>query len=185
MRWLLWCFCLLAESYETINHWPLSLPSLGRTVLFLTRSGMRFRHCSSLILLRIAKTVANACAQHAFTPFKYNPYIYEICVACEKWGQLFGTRFKRFLKQWYKALSNCGYSMKNSTFRPTKLATFWPTKDNLFYVTHNDCRRQPLAFKKVKTFLATPKRLVWICHYVWVHVCVCVRMRSTVPHVTN
>ena len=21
MRWLLWCFCLLAESYETINHW--------------------------------------------------------------------------------------------------------------------------------------------------------------------
>ena len=22
MRWLLWCFCLLAESYETINHWP-------------------------------------------------------------------------------------------------------------------------------------------------------------------
>jgi len=20
MRWLLWCFCLLAESYETINH---------------------------------------------------------------------------------------------------------------------------------------------------------------------
>ena len=24
MRWLLWCFCLLAESYETINHWPLT-----------------------------------------------------------------------------------------------------------------------------------------------------------------
>jgi len=21
MRWLLWCFCLLAESYETINHY--------------------------------------------------------------------------------------------------------------------------------------------------------------------
>ena len=21
MRWLLWCFCLLAESYETTNHW--------------------------------------------------------------------------------------------------------------------------------------------------------------------
>ena len=25
MRWLLWCFCLLAESYETINHWPLRI----------------------------------------------------------------------------------------------------------------------------------------------------------------
>ena len=25
MRWLLWCFCLLAESYETINHWPLNI----------------------------------------------------------------------------------------------------------------------------------------------------------------
>jgi len=25
MRWLLWCFCLLAESYETINHWPLMI----------------------------------------------------------------------------------------------------------------------------------------------------------------
>jgi len=24
MRWLLWCFCLLAESYEAINHWPLT-----------------------------------------------------------------------------------------------------------------------------------------------------------------
>ena len=24
MRWLLWCFCLLAESYETINHWLLT-----------------------------------------------------------------------------------------------------------------------------------------------------------------
>jgi len=21
MRWILWCFCLLAESYETINHY--------------------------------------------------------------------------------------------------------------------------------------------------------------------
>jgi len=29
MRWLLWCFCLLVESYETINHWPLtSVPTL-------------------------------------------------------------------------------------------------------------------------------------------------------------
>jgi len=25
MRWLLWCFCLLVESYETINHWPLTI----------------------------------------------------------------------------------------------------------------------------------------------------------------
>jgi len=51
-----------------VGH-ELSLPSL-RTVLFLTRSGMRFRHCSPLISLGIAKTVANACAQHAFIPFK-------------------------------------------------------------------------------------------------------------------
>jgi len=25
MRWLLWCFCLLAESYETINHYHYQL----------------------------------------------------------------------------------------------------------------------------------------------------------------
>jgi len=31
MRWLLWCFCLLAESYETINHYHYYRPvtSLG------------------------------------------------------------------------------------------------------------------------------------------------------------
>ena len=26
MRWLLWCFCLLAESYETINHYHYNKP---------------------------------------------------------------------------------------------------------------------------------------------------------------
>ena len=31
MRWLLWCFCLLAESYETINHYPcMRVNSVGR-----------------------------------------------------------------------------------------------------------------------------------------------------------
>jgi len=69
---------------------------------------------------------------------------------------VFGTRFKRFLNYWYKALLNCGYSLKNSIVRQTKIATFWPTKDNLFCVTHNDCRRQPLVFKQVKTFLPPP-----------------------------
>jgi len=29
MRWLLWCFCLLAESYETINHYHYHLPGLA------------------------------------------------------------------------------------------------------------------------------------------------------------
>jgi len=77
-----------------VGH-ELSLPSVRRTVLLLTRSGIRFRHCSSLISLRIAKTVANAGAQHAFIP--YILWIYEICVACEKRGPLFGTGFKRFL----------------------------------------------------------------------------------------
>ena len=74
---------------------------------------------------------------------------------------------RRFLNYWYKTLSNCGYSLKNSIVQPTKTATFWPTKDNLF------CRRQPLVFTQVKTFVAPanltvppPKRLVWIrrCH---------------------
>jgi len=46
-----------------VGH-ELSRPSLRRTVLLLTRSGMRCRHRSSLISLRIAKTVANTCAQH-------------------------------------------------------------------------------------------------------------------------
>ena len=49
---------------------------------------MRFRHCSSLMPLEIAKTVANACAHHAFIPFKYILWMYEICVACEKRGPL-------------------------------------------------------------------------------------------------
>ena len=87
---------LLAFYLSPIVGHELSLASL-RTVPFLTRSGMRFRHCSSLISLGIAKAVANACAQHAFIPFKYILQIYEICVACEKRGTLFGTRYKRIL----------------------------------------------------------------------------------------
>jgi len=51
-------------------------------------------------------------------------------------------------------LSNCGYFLKNCIVRPTKIATFRATKGNQFCVTHNDCRRQPLIFKLVKTFLA-------------------------------
>jgi len=27
MRWLLWCFCLLAESYETIKHYHYQQPT--------------------------------------------------------------------------------------------------------------------------------------------------------------
>jgi len=38
----------------------------------------------------------------------------------------------------------------------TKKAIFWPTKSNYFCVTPGDCRRQPLVFKQVKTFLAPP-----------------------------
>ena len=34
MRWLLWCFCLLVESYETINHWPLIWVFPYKTGLF-------------------------------------------------------------------------------------------------------------------------------------------------------
>jgi len=29
MRWLLWCFCLLAESYETINHYHYHYQQIG------------------------------------------------------------------------------------------------------------------------------------------------------------
>ena len=47
-----------------VGH-ELSLPSLRRIVLLLTRSGISFRHCSSLISLLTAKTVANAIVQHA------------------------------------------------------------------------------------------------------------------------
>jgi len=53
-----------------------------------------------------------------------------------------------------KALSDYGYSLKNCIVRPTKIATFWPTKDNHFCVTPNDCCREPLVFKQAKTFLA-------------------------------
>jgi len=75
------------------------------------------------------------------------------------------------MNECYKALSNFGYSLKNHIVRPTKIPPFWPTKGNRFCVKPNDCRRQPLAFKQVKTFLAPPyltalppKRLVWIRH---------------------
>ena len=66
-------------------------------VLLLTRLVMRFRHCSKLISLWIAKTVAKASAQHISIPVQHILWIYEICLACEKWGPLFETRFKRFL----------------------------------------------------------------------------------------
>ena len=33
MRWLLWCFCLLAESYETINHY-ITLHYITRRAVF-------------------------------------------------------------------------------------------------------------------------------------------------------
>jgi len=48
------------------------------------------------------------------------------------------------------------FPWKNPIVRPTKIATFWPTKGNHFCVTPNDCRRQTLVFKQVKTFLAPP-----------------------------
>ena len=124
----------------------LSLPSLGRTVLLLTRSGMCFRHCSSLISLRIAKTVANACAQHAFIPWntfcRYTRSVKLVKNEAHCLGPV-----SLFLNQWYKALSKCGYYLKNCLVRPTNTATFWPTKvttfvwhltivaDNLWYLS--------------------------------------------------
>jgi len=63
--------CHLAFSLSPIVGNELSCPILRRTVLLLTRSGMRFRHWSSMISLGIAKTVANVYAQHAFIPYKY------------------------------------------------------------------------------------------------------------------
>jgi len=47
----------------------------------------------------------------------------QLCVACQKRGPSFGTRFKLFLSELYKALSNCGYSLKDRIVRPTKIAT--------------------------------------------------------------
>jgi len=61
----------VSDAHGPIVGHELLLPSLRRTVLLITRSGMRFTHCSSLILLGIAKTVANACVQHASKLFKY------------------------------------------------------------------------------------------------------------------
>jgi len=66
-----------------VGH-ELSLISLRRTLLLLTRSGMLFRYYSSLISLRITKTVANACAQHAFIPSKYILYV-DIQDMCNFW----------------------------------------------------------------------------------------------------
>ena len=76
------------------------------------------------------------------------------------------------LLQWYKVLSNCGFSSKYRIVRPTKIVTSWSAKGNHFCVTPNGCRRQTLVFKQVKTFLAPPnstddlKRLIWIRHCV-------------------
>ena len=103
--------------------------------MLLTRSGMRFRHCSSLISLRIAKIVTNLSHK---------------------------SDRKRF---------QTVFSPKNRIVRPTKIVTFWPTKGNHLCVTPNDCRRQTLVFKQVKTLAspnstAHPKRLIWIHHCV-------------------
>jgi len=40
MRWLLWCFCLLAESYETIHHYLISV--------FLSNFKMSIPPCTNL-----------------------------------------------------------------------------------------------------------------------------------------
>ena len=45
---------------------------------------------------------------------------------------------------------------ENRIVQSTKITTFWPTKSNLFCVTNYHCRKQPLLFKQVKTFLARP-----------------------------
>jgi len=55
----------LAFHLSLIVGHELSLPSLRRTVLLLTRSRVRFGRCSSLTSLRIPKTVTNTSAQHA------------------------------------------------------------------------------------------------------------------------
>jgi len=56
----------------------------------------------------------------------------QLCVSCEKQAPPFETRFKRFMNQWYKTLSNCGSSLNDHIMRPTNIATFWPTKGNHF-----------------------------------------------------
>jgi len=142
----------------------LSLPSLRRTVLFLTRSGMPFQ---TLFFTDVATVSQNSGAQHVSYLLKHCVDIRDL----KNEAHCLGSVSNVFWIKWYKALSNCGYSLKNSIVRPTNIATFWPAKDSLFCVTHNDCRRQPLLFKQVRTFLAppnltaAPKRLVWIRHW--------------------
>ena len=40
MRWLSWCFCLLAESYEKINHYPIYFGKQAFVLLF--RQALQF-----------------------------------------------------------------------------------------------------------------------------------------------
>jgi len=51
MRWLLWCFCLLAESYETINHYHYKLVKFCQFLLTFTMS--RHQQVNKEVILTI------------------------------------------------------------------------------------------------------------------------------------
>ena len=62
MRWLLWCFCLLAESYETINHYHCTtllrseIPSRMRANLLTAAASNNGDHARNLSLRTLVVT---------------------------------------------------------------------------------------------------------------------------------
>ena len=62
MRWLLWCFCLLAESYETLNHYHYHWQVVGTQFNFL------FHFC--LLMFSLARHLHYSRFQHSIQSIK-------------------------------------------------------------------------------------------------------------------
>jgi len=78
MRWLLWCFCLLAESYETINHYHYQwYRSLGPLASQCTRknAGILVEIWNRFFLILWWKVVLTWCS----TAQKRHKLVMEMC----------------------------------------------------------------------------------------------------------
>jgi len=82
MRWLLWCFCLLAESYETINHY-LPLPSsMPCTYPYGDR---KWNPCSQSNIRRNWHTMAHSTSNEWMNVFCSVGRKKFICIASRPW----------------------------------------------------------------------------------------------------
>ena len=102
MRWLLWCFCLLAESYETINHWPLTLRQMTYVLLYMSLFRLQFAQQWGIPMKMQLQKV---CCVIFVKPQQWPTPSESIAIYCVR--KLVSLRFAVYL-----TLSNCRRSFK-------------------------------------------------------------------------